>query len=604
MEEKIIHYCWFGNKPLNKLAKKCIKSWKKFFPQYKIIEWNERNFDIHINKFCEEAYTQKKWAFVADVARCYALKEFGGLYFDTDMCVTKNIDDILSYSFEAGWESEYNVAACIIWAKEAHNEIIESLWEYYENTTFDLQNVYSFSIPVLLTNILQKSFGLKYYNGDIQILRDKVCIYPRDYFYPIPSGGDLYQTLFTDNTCMIHYYIGSWLPRDLKLRAIFRLKFGDKWGNRLLDILVAGKRICRSILKILGYPYIRYKRKKNEELIIKGYIKSFDDQVAKISIYNYIAFYNRNWLGTGIATKDMFMNAVGIEEVYHDEVAEHIVQYILDHDIKLVIFSAFSIGWKTIIQKLKKRRPNIVIKTIWHGSLALNVEYYDWERFKEIMSLYSAGEVDSLGFVKKSLYEFFACKGFKAEFISNMVKIDTTSCEEIKIANNSDGDLKIGLYASGDRWVKNFYNQLAAASLFKGAVVNCIPLSEKTVVLAKYFGINITGSYKNVSREKMLGLLASNDINFYVTFSECAPLLPLESMEMGVPCITGDNHHYWQGTPLEKYLVVSRNDDCIAIYEKAKVCLEHKNEIMELYNEWKKDFNKQSKESIGKFLEI
>ena len=91
--EKIIHYCWFGGKPLPKLAKKCIKSWKKFLPDFEIREWNETNFDINITKFSKQAYDAKKWAFVSDVARIYALKNYGGIYFDTDMIVTKNIDE-------------------------------------------------------------------------------------------------------------------------------------------------------------------------------------------------------------------------------------------------------------------------------------------------------------------------------------------------------------------------------------------------------------------------------------------------------------------------------------------------------------------------------
>ena len=90
--EKIIHYCWFGGKPLPKLAKKCIKSWKKFLPDFEIREWNETNFDINITKFSKQAYDAKKWAFVSDVARIYALKNYGGIYFDTDMIITKNID--------------------------------------------------------------------------------------------------------------------------------------------------------------------------------------------------------------------------------------------------------------------------------------------------------------------------------------------------------------------------------------------------------------------------------------------------------------------------------------------------------------------------------
>ena len=84
MIPKKIHYCWFGGQPLNKLGQKCLESWKKHFPDYEIIEWNESNFDINCCDYVREAYEAKRWAFVSDYARFKILYEHGGIYFDTD----------------------------------------------------------------------------------------------------------------------------------------------------------------------------------------------------------------------------------------------------------------------------------------------------------------------------------------------------------------------------------------------------------------------------------------------------------------------------------------------------------------------------------------
>lgn len=92
MIPKIIHYCWFGRNPLPDLAKKCIQSWKKFCPDYEIKEWNEDNFDINSNQYVKEAYKAKKWAFVTDYVRLWALVNFGGVYMDTDVEVINSID--------------------------------------------------------------------------------------------------------------------------------------------------------------------------------------------------------------------------------------------------------------------------------------------------------------------------------------------------------------------------------------------------------------------------------------------------------------------------------------------------------------------------------
>ena len=152
--KKIIHYCWFGGKPLPNLAKKCIKSWKKYFPDYEIKEWNENNFDINITKFSKQAYDSKKWAFVSDVARIYALKNFGGIYFDTDMIVKKKCEELFDCDILAGWESEYHVAVGVLYAKEKENSLINKIWDFYCNNEFSEENVYSLSIPSILTNIL------------------------------------------------------------------------------------------------------------------------------------------------------------------------------------------------------------------------------------------------------------------------------------------------------------------------------------------------------------------------------------------------------------------------------------------------------------------
>lgn len=598
--KKYIHYCWFGGKPLPKLAKKCIKSWKKYLPDFEIIEWNEKNFDVKCTPFSKEAYKEKKWAFVSDVARAYALKEYGGIYFDTDMILTANIDDLLEYDFFSGWESDYNVAAGILWCKDSHHDIVEQLWKYYKNNHFDINNVFSFSIPVLLTNILKKDYGLKYFTGKNCYLKNNVAIFMQDYFYPIGSDGTANN--FTENTRSLHYYIGSWLPKSQQYRFKFRLKFGQKWGDRLLNFLVFGKSILRKLVGIVKNPIQNHKLKNEIKHLDNKLIDDFSKEIKKCKNDGYVAFYNKYWFGTSIATKELFNNNVGIIELYNEDIIDELAKIIVKNEIKLVIFSAFSIGWDKLAKKIKELNPKIIIKVIWHGSFALNCEQYDWSMFLTILKLYNSKVIKSICFVKKSMCDFFEKKGYNVEFINNTVNIDK---KKYLPKEKSEGhELKIGLYASGDRWVKNFFNQLAAATLFENATIDCIPLSEKSVITTKLLDAHMTGSYSNVKRDALLKKLALNDINLYVTFTECQPLLPLESLELGVPCITGNNHHYWKDTELEKYLVVNEVDNPIAIYNQIEYCLEHKQEILTLYNKWKIENDKKSKESVANFLNI
>ena len=81
MIPKIIHYCWFGGNPLPDEVKNYIQTWKKFCPDYQIVEWNESNFDVNENTYCKEAYEAKKWAFVRDYVRIKVLHTMGGYPF-------------------------------------------------------------------------------------------------------------------------------------------------------------------------------------------------------------------------------------------------------------------------------------------------------------------------------------------------------------------------------------------------------------------------------------------------------------------------------------------------------------------------------------------
>ncbi len=121
MIPKIIHYCWFGGAPKPALISNCIASWKKCMPDYEIKEWNETNFDFNQAPFCQEAYNAKKWAFVADYCRIYALSSEGGIYMDTDIMVLKPFDEFLKYSFFSSQEFQPKVFDATQQAKLDHS---------------------------------------------------------------------------------------------------------------------------------------------------------------------------------------------------------------------------------------------------------------------------------------------------------------------------------------------------------------------------------------------------------------------------------------------------------------------------------------------------
>ena len=132
MIPKIIHYCWFGRNPLPKTAEKCIRSWKKYCPDYEIIRWDESNFDVNCNEYCREMYEQEKWAFLTDYVRLRVVYENGGIYLDTDVEVIKPLDDLLHNSAYMGLETTDKVATGLGFGAERNHWFIGENMKYYE----------------------------------------------------------------------------------------------------------------------------------------------------------------------------------------------------------------------------------------------------------------------------------------------------------------------------------------------------------------------------------------------------------------------------------------------------------------------------------------
>ena len=127
MIPKKIHYCWIGGNPLPELAIKCIESWKKYCPDYEIIEWNEKNYDFRKNQFMREAYDEKKWGFVPDYARLDIIYEHGGIYLDTDVEIIKPLDSLLKEQGFAGMEQPGIVALGLGFGAEPKLPLIKEL---------------------------------------------------------------------------------------------------------------------------------------------------------------------------------------------------------------------------------------------------------------------------------------------------------------------------------------------------------------------------------------------------------------------------------------------------------------------------------------------
>jgi len=224
MIPKIIHYCWFGKGPLPELAIKCIASWEKYLPDYDLKLWHEDNFDINSFNYTKEAYGARKFAFVTDYVRLYALYHEGGIYMDTDVEILKSLDGLLNLPAFSGFESEKVIPTGIM-ASERHGLWAKEMLEYYHKERhFILPDGRLDMIPntqIIGEIMAANGFMLK---NSYQVYKNCMHIFPKDYFCPKESTGKIN---LTDNTYCIHHFSGSWQPARIKVQKfIFRKLLG------------------------------------------------------------------------------------------------------------------------------------------------------------------------------------------------------------------------------------------------------------------------------------------------------------------------------------------------------------------------------------------
>jgi len=221
MIPKIIHYCWFGGAPKPKLVQDCIASWEKYCPDFEIKEWNESNFDVHCVKFVEDAFEARKWAYVADYARLYAMVTEGGVYLDSDVELLQPIDRFLSEEAFTGFEVKDSPVTAIMGCEKGYPLFTELMnnylrMEFYVNGKMTTStNTYE-----ITKTFEQKGIRL---NGKKQT----VCgctVYPQIVFCPNNLRRVFYR--YSPRSYAVHHFMGSWGGNSITYKRTFtqRLK--------------------------------------------------------------------------------------------------------------------------------------------------------------------------------------------------------------------------------------------------------------------------------------------------------------------------------------------------------------------------------------------
>ncbi len=220
MIPKTIHYCWFGRGEKPKLSEKCIASWKKYCPDYEIIEWNEDTFNVNLNDYTRFTYEHKLYAYLSDYARLWAVEQQGGVYFDTDVELIKPLNELLEYAAYIGFETEQFVNTGLGFGAIAHHSAIRVIMEGYEQCTYrELEDNYE-KEAVLIGSPKRNTYPLLQYglvqNGKRQNVLG-IEVFPIDYFCPLDDLTGILN--ITDNTFSIHWYNKSANSKYAKIKS-------------------------------------------------------------------------------------------------------------------------------------------------------------------------------------------------------------------------------------------------------------------------------------------------------------------------------------------------------------------------------------------------
>jgi hypothetical protein len=219
MIPKIIHYCWVGDKPKSQEVLDCIQSWKTLNPDFQIKEWNELNFPIERFPFASRMYNEKKWAFVADYIRLYALEREGGFYLDADMLLVQSLAPLIEHTCVLGEEAPGVISAGMV-AASPHHPYIQACKKFYDEDQKTLM-----TIPRAMSSV---------YEGYAD--KASITVLPPKTFYPFDSehikeykGQALGPEII--GVHLWHYSWGHPLNRFFKKIGIY------SFGKRMAEIL-------------------------------------------------------------------------------------------------------------------------------------------------------------------------------------------------------------------------------------------------------------------------------------------------------------------------------------------------------------------------------
>ncbi len=319
-----------------------------------------------------------------------------------------------------------------------------------------------------------------------------------------------------------------------------------------------------------------------------------------------VAIHTPKWLGVSSSTRALFSDCyeypVGADgdPTQLDEAAARVhASALIDSGVKHFVVSGGDLSQLALVRELKRLEPKARVDLLWHASYVQCTEDYTWTLLQAWVEAARGGLVAKIGTVKKGMEGFLRSLGVQSEFVMNYVDRIPTGAS----TPDPDGP-HVGVWLSGESYRKLPYAMLAAIKMAAPATLRTANLSKRSLEFIQFTEIEMTEQHRGpLSAENLLTSMARTHASLYVTFSECAPMLPLESFSVGVPCVFGANSHLFEDDDvLRDACVVEYADRADKILEKLENVIVDRGNLVERYRKYAVGYNERARASVKSFL--
>ena len=323
-----------------------------------------------------------------------------------------------------------------------------------------------------------------------------------------------------------------------------------------------------------------------------------------IKMKKYIVLYGDKKPEDNICIINMFENIQQINLGWTDFDCSNntrIIDKYIKEGVAKIIFSGLEVGWDRLITYIKEKEPKIEIKIICNTQDSLL--YYEYERnnFFKMLELSKKKMIQEIAFLRKGQYETYKKLGYACSYLrENYILEDNKKIEKKKTDNKID----LGIYPLNYTWDKNIFNQLCIAKFIDNCDLNYNKLDERMEEFLNTMEIrNSPDKIKNIEEKELIEKISKNDVIVSTSFTDYVHPVFFISMELGIPCLIGNNSDFFEkDEELKYYVVTNEEDNAITNAKMVKSMIDNKENIQVLYKKWKEDYNKQAKRAIEDFI--